>query len=75
MGKLQVKEMLKQSGNDNLFSEDNYKSAKTILSGMKRRNFMLKNLIKNSSDKAIADKYIHDLIVERNRGNKKYLTQ
>lgn len=59
--KSEVKQLLKESGHEYLYTEDNYAIAKLITSQQTKKNALLKQHFKNAQ--GFKAKYIHDLIV------------
>jgi len=59
--KTQVKQLLKESGHEYLYTEDNYEMAKLITSQQVKNDKLLKQFFKNAE--GLKAKYIHDLIV------------
>lgn len=60
--KREVKELLKESGNEKLFTEENYRIATALTKEAEKRDKMLKQFFVNLE--GMREKYKHDLIVK-----------
>ncbi len=60
--KQEVKRLLKESGNEKLFTEENYRIATALTKQVEKRDKMLKQLFINLE--GTREKYKHDLIVK-----------
>lgn len=60
--KREVKQLLKESGNEKLFTEENYRIATALTKEVEKRDKMLKQFFSNLE--GMREKYKHDLIVK-----------
>lgn len=60
--KNEVKQLLKESGNEKLFTEENYRIATALTKEAEKRDKMLKQFFMNAE--GFREKYKHDLIVK-----------
>lgn len=65
--KREVKQLLKESGNGDLFTDENYRIATILTKEAEKRDSQLKQHFRNLEGQR--EKYKHDLIV-RNKGKK-----
>lgn len=67
--KQEVKQLLKDSGNESLFTEENYRIATALTREVEKRDKKMKQFFTNLE--GMREKYKHDLIVKNCSGSNK----